>query len=59
MYDLNGNLSKDPDRQITFVHYNYLNLVDTITYQDGVKSFMDIPTPGKSFNSMLCWPMEL
>jgi hypothetical protein len=33
----NGNLSKDVNKQIQSVHYNYLNLADTIVYSDGRK----------------------
>jgi RHS repeat-associated protein len=36
-YDSNGNLSKDTNKQIRSVHYNYLNLADTIVYNDGRK----------------------
>jgi hypothetical protein len=34
-YDLNGNLVTDTDKQIVSRHYNHLNLVDTIIYEDG------------------------
>ena len=34
-YDGNGNLASDANKQISFIHYNHLNLVDTIVYTDG------------------------
>jgi hypothetical protein len=36
-YDGNGNLSVDNNKQISSIHYNHLNLVDTVIYQDGRK----------------------
>src|ERR1051325_2145502 len=36
-YDGNGNLSSDANKKISSLHYNHLNLVDTITYADGRK----------------------
>jgi RHS repeat-associated protein len=36
-YDGNGNLSKDTGKKIQSIHYNYLNLADTIVYDDGRK----------------------
>jgi hypothetical protein len=36
-YDFNGNLSKDVNKQIQSVHYNYLESCDTIVYNDGRK----------------------
>jgi RHS repeat-associated protein len=36
-YDASGNLSNDGNKQIRSIHYNYMNLADTITYDDGRK----------------------
>jgi RHS repeat-associated protein len=36
-YDGNGNLSRDTNKEISLIHYNHLNLVDTVTYTDGRK----------------------
>jgi hypothetical protein len=36
-YDGHGNLVSDANKQIASIHYNYLNLVDTIAYEDGRK----------------------
>jgi len=34
-YDGNGNLASDANKQISSIHYNHLNLVDTVVYTDG------------------------
>jgi|GEM_PF-2062528 len=34
-YDSSGNVSSDGNKKITSIHYNYLNLADTIVYADG------------------------
>jgi hypothetical protein len=36
-YSPSGNLSSDTNKEIELLHYNYLNLVDTIIYEDGHK----------------------
>jgi hypothetical protein len=36
-YDPNGNMTGDSNKQISSIHYNHLNLVDTIIYSDGRK----------------------
>jgi RHS repeat-associated protein len=36
-YDNNGSLTRDENKGITYSHYNHLNLVDTIIYEDGHK----------------------
>lgn len=36
-YDSNGNLVSDRHKEIGSIHYNHLNLVDTINYADGRK----------------------
>jgi len=36
-YDSNGNLASDNNKQIASIHYNHLNLVDTLSYTDGRK----------------------
>lgn len=35
MYDANGNLTKDLNKNITDIQYNFLNLPDTVTFSDG------------------------
>ena len=35
MYDANGNLTKDLNKNITDIQYDYLNLPDTVTFSDG------------------------
>ena len=34
-YDANGNLTKDLNKNITDIQYNFLNLPDTVTFSDG------------------------
>jgi hypothetical protein len=36
-HDVAGNSTRDNNKQITSIHYNHLNLVDTIAYSDGRK----------------------
>jgi RHS repeat-associated protein len=36
-YDANGNMNSDANKNISAIHYNLLNLPDTITYADGRK----------------------
>ena len=35
MYDANGNLTKDLNKNITDIQYNFLNLPDIVTFSDG------------------------
>ena len=35
MYDANGNLTKDLNKNITDIQYNFLNLPDMVTFSDG------------------------
>ncbi|WP_081795821.1 DUF6443 domain-containing protein [Bacteroides stercorirosoris] len=35
MYDANGNLTKDLNKNITDIQYNFLNLPETVTFSDG------------------------
>lgn len=35
MYDANGNLTKDLNKNITDIQYDFLNLPDTVTFSDG------------------------
>ena len=35
MYDANGNLTKDLNKNITDIQYNFLNLPDAVTFSDG------------------------
>jgi len=36
-YDVSGNLTGDTNKGISLIHYNHLDLVDTIVYSDGRK----------------------
>jgi len=36
-YDVSGNLTSDVNKGISLIHYNHLDLVDTIVYTDGRK----------------------
>lgn len=35
LYDANGNLSGDANKQVAYIHHNILNQPDTIVYDDG------------------------
>jgi len=35
MHDANGNMSRDANKEVEHIHYNVLNLPDTVIYADG------------------------
>jgi RHS repeat-associated protein len=55
-YDVNGNLSKDVNKQIQSIHYNYLNLADTIVYSDGRKIIYMYTASGEKLQEKVIQP---
>jgi RHS repeat-associated protein len=50
IYDSSGNLSVDATKQIAFIHYNFMNLTDTIVYSDGRKIIYTYTAAGKKLS---------
>src|SRR4051812_36271287 len=49
-YDSNGNLTSDNNKQISLIHYNHINLVDTISYTDGRKMIYTYTATGQKLS---------
>jgi len=52
-YDANGNLIKDKDRGIVAIHYNILNLPDTIQFVNGNQIVNLYDAAGKKYKSII------
>ena len=52
-YDANGNLIKDKDRGIVSIHYNILNLPDTIQFVNGNQIVNLYDAAGKKYKSII------
>jgi RHS repeat-associated protein len=52
-YDDNGNLFADENKGITYIHHNYLNLVDTIIYEDGRKIIYNYTATGTKLSQQV------
>jgi RHS repeat-associated protein len=52
-YDFNGNLFNDANKGIESIHYNYLNLTDTITYEDGRKIIYSYTAAGTKLSQQI------
>ena len=55
-YDVNGNMKADANKNITSIHYNILNLPDTITYSDGTKVLYIYSATGQKLSEVLLSP---
>lgn len=52
-YDANGNLIKDKDRGIVAIHYNILNLPDTVQFVNGNQIVNLYDAAGKKYKSII------
>jgi len=52
-YDASGNMKADANKNITSIHYNVLNLPDTITYVDGRKVSFSYSASGQKLREVL------
>jgi RHS repeat-associated protein len=55
-HDNNGNLSYDANKEIASIHYNYLNLVDTLVYTDGRKIIYTYTATGQKLREQAILP---
>jgi RHS repeat-associated protein len=55
-YDASGNMKADANKNITSIHYNILNLPDTITYADGKKVLYIYSATGQKLSEVSLSP---